>query len=374
MLSRLALLSCLSIFYFLTLSLNVQAKIHTFRDETTIQITDPADKPLGEYLAYLTSLRRALSQAQPFIEEQAFVEQAQLSDSKVSILTFLLLQNQLSYLSNTDQKNPLQVVYKTKLDYETLTFPTDISEIYLESIGDWFFVQYLLEQHKSVETDLTQYLQDIARSEDPGFKGLLRKTQGKVLNQKHQAFHLYDEVFLFHLQAENLKLAIETMEKIIALDPDNVAYKLEYAILLAQTESSENYDRALELMTELIDKIENDSGVRLVRSLAYFNQGLLLDLALSDINKVLEIEPDNNFAYLLKGLIALRQDNNNLNNNVRSLKSFASACELTSKNKAEECNARLLELSNSPAMRTGNRGSRNSSLRRNHPLGSTLKL
>jgi tetratricopeptide (TPR) repeat protein len=368
--SRLALLSALSIFYFFTLSLTVQAKIHTFRDETTIQVSDPADKPLGEYLAYLVSLRSALLQAEPFIEEQSFVEEAKLSKSKVSILTFLLLQNQLSYLSTAEQKKPLQVVYKTKLDYETLTFPTDISEIYLESIGDWFFVQYLLEQHQKVETDLAQYLQDIARSQDAGYKALLRKTQGKVLNQKYQAFHLYDEVFLFQIKAENLKLAIETMEKIIVLDPDNVAYKLEYAILLAQTESPEHYDRALALMTELIDKVDNDSGVRLVRSLVYFNQGLLMDRALTDVNKVLDTEPDNNFAYLLKGLIALRQSNRNL-----ALKSFASACELTSKNKSDTCNARLLELSNRRGgFRRGNRRNRNTNSRRNHPLGSALKL
>ena len=368
--ARLLILSTLSLLYFLNLSLPVQAKIYTFRDETTVQVTDPTDKPLGEYLAYLRSLRNALSQAKPFIETQPFVERAQLSEPKVDILAFLLLQNQLSYLSTTEQKNPLRVVHKTKLDYETLTFPTDISEIYLESIGDWFFVQYLLEQHRSVESDLTQYLQDIARSEDSGFKGLLRKTQGKVLHQKYQAFHLYDEVFLFQLKAEDLNQAIATMEKIIALDPDNVAYKLEYAILVAQTESPEHYDRALALMTELIDKIENDSGVRLVRSLVYFNQGLLMDQALTDVNKVLEIEPDNNFAYLLKGLIALRQRNRNL-----ALKSFASACELTSKNKADECNARLLELSNRRGgFRRGSRRNRNTSSRRNHPLGNTLKL
>ena len=90
MLPRLSKLSTLSVLCFFLLSSNVQAKVYTFRDETKIQITDPADQALGEYLAYLSSLRKALAQARPFIEAQDFVKQAQLSTSKVDILTFLL--------------------------------------------------------------------------------------------------------------------------------------------------------------------------------------------------------------------------------------------------------------------------------------------
>lgn len=355
MLSRLYQVISLSILSVFMLNLSVQAELQSFRDETKLQITVPADKPLGEYLAYLISLRQALAQAQPFIESQAFVKQAQLNDQGIKTLSFLLLQNQFSYPSSTAERaNPLEVVYKTKLDYETLTFPGDISEIYFKSIGDWFFVQYLLEQNKKMEADLTGYLQEVTFSKDAAYQTLLRQTQGKVLQQKYQAFQLYDESFLFQLKTGQTTKATETMEQIIALDPDSVAYKLRYALLLVQMDSPVSYDRALALMSELIDKIKTDDGVRLVRSYVYFSQGLLFDLALIDVNKVIETNPRNNFAYLLKGLIALK-----MRNRPQALKSFESACELNSKEKVANCNSRLLEFANRRLVESSNRRLRN---------------
>lgn len=326
-----------------------QAKVVTFRDEARVQVTYAEDRELGAYLAYLLALRSALTQAHPFMAAQDFVKQAMIEPEKIDVLAYLLIQHKLSYVSKAESQSDLSIVHKIKLDYETLGFPTDISEIYLKSIGDWVFVQYLLAQNQDLEKALTAYLREVKASPDKAYQQLLRETKGKALAKTYQAFQLQDALS-YHLAKDETDQALEILDKMVTLNPDSVAYKVEYALLLMHTARArrqryqnhpERNEQALALISDLVGHVKDDGGIRLVRSLIYFNQGLVLERALDDVNHVIESNPQNNFAHLLKGLIALKMRNRSL-----AQKSFETACELTSKDRYADCQARALNLLN----------------------------
>lgn len=349
MLSRRSLLALWLFYSVVILSWPAQARVVTFRDEAKVQVTYTEDHDLGAYLAYLLALRGALSQAHPFMAEQAFITDAKIDAAKIDVLAYLLIQHKLSYVSKVESQGDLSILHKIKLDYETLRFPSDISEIYLKSIGDWVFVQYLLQQNQDLEKALTTYLREIKASPDKAYQRLLRETKGKNLTQKYQAFQLQD-VLSYHLGKGETDQALETLDKMVTLNPDSVAYKIEYALLLMHTATARNQryqnhpernEQALALTSELIGQVKDEGGVRLVRSLIYFNQGLLLERALEDVNQVIALNANNNFAHLLKGLISLK-----MRNRSQAQKSFETACELTSKDRYDDCKARALNLLN----------------------------
>lgn len=349
MFSRRCFLALWGVFTLFSFAVPAQAEMVTFRDEARVQVDYAEDYDLGAYLAYLLALRKTLAQAHPFMASQDFVKQAMIEPEKIDVLAYLLIQHKLSYVSKAESESDRSIVHKIKLDYETLGFPTDISEIYLRSIGDWVFVKYLLEQNQELEKALIEYLQEVRASSDRAYQKLLRDTKGKALLQKYQAFQLQD-VLSYHLAKSETERALETLDQMVTLNPDSVAYRVEYALLLMHTararrerypDHPERNEQALNQISKLVGQVKDDGGVRLVRALIHFNQGLVLDQALEDVNQVIATNPQNNFAHLLKGLIALKMRNRSL-----AQRSFETACELTSKERYSDCKARALNLLN----------------------------
>lgn len=285
-----------------TLSSPALAERHTYRDTTEVQVLTERDKPLGEYLASLVSLRRALEQAMPMIREQEFVKKANLNEEQLERLAYALVNTRLSYLSEANSRDPLRITHKTKLDYDTLDFPPSMTGFYLDVVSrEWLKVKYERQHAKDTEKKLLEYLQALTNSKDASYQQLLRSAQGAKLFKIYQANQFFQQ-FLDAMKRKNHDQAMDYLNKAIDEDPDAFIYRMAKASHFLN--DHKDYDGALAIYSELINQYPKESDLYTQRAWAYSLQGLSLKSAIDDTKMAVKLNPRNAMAYLVMSLAA----------------------------------------------------------------------
>lgn len=314
-----------------TLGTPALAERHTYRDTTEVQVLTERDKPLGEYLASLVSLRRALEQAMPMIREQDFVKEVRLDEEQLKRLSYLLVSAKLNYLSGANARDPLRITYKTKLDYETLDFPRGMIEFYVAPSSSWIKTKYERQHAEKTEAALVDYLQAINASQDVSYQQLLRSSQGEKLLKVYQADQFYQQ-FLESMKRKQHTEAMDALEKAIQGDPDYPFYNLEKAAHYVF--DHKDYESALTIYADLIAKHPDQSDLYTQRAVTYFLQNLAMDKALEDLTKAIALNPKSVMAYFYTSMVA-----GEIHNKALQKSAMLKACELGTGLSAKECDS-----------------------------------
>lgn len=307
----------------------VFAKTHTYRDSAEVSVTDAADRDLGIYLASLVSFRRAAEQAIPLIASQPFVKEAKLSPTEIRRLAYMLTQHKLSYTSDAETNRPLQVVHKTKLEYDPLKFPESMGQIYQLDSGNWILTKYRMAYESRLEVQIRDYLQQIQQAQDPAHRRLLRETQGAKLLKKYKADQLKAQATEL-ANNDRFEQAIQALDQATALVPDYPVYGI-YKAFLSWTGhgkkpgelSAEGGDAALKVFSELIEKHPQESDLYTLRAAVYMIQGTVPAEGLKDTITAVELDENNALAYLLMGILGPQADRTAIGQ-----QGFEKACEL----------------------------------------------
>lgn len=277
-------------------------------------------------LAEFESQRLALAQGVAYLKTLPQFQNTTLSDQELLQLVSLISSEVTTFkpfLISEGGRSGIQIKTKIRLNEDKI--PEKPEAYYTSSQGSWISVNKTVESStNSLEEAYRAYLARLSQATDPAYVKMLKQQEGSALRKRYQTSKLLEDASRLSLKGEHAR-ALKLLEQAIAQDPKNpLVYMTQYATFQRQNK----YMEAARALTSAIAVAPKEPMFYYLRANAYFmeqsSSSSANALALQDVNKAIQLNPEFGDAYNLRGFIHKLYTKDCF----KALEDFKRACEL----------------------------------------------